>query len=72
MYILKKNVFYKNKGLIIKRHFFLLNSYAKWVEKLASKKVQIAKYSTTVYYKLVSCLEYAMYCEFTVYSRCYC
>lgn len=43
MYFPKKNVFYKNKGLIIKRHFFLLNSYAKWVEKLASKKVQIAK-----------------------------
>lgn len=31
-----------------KETFLLLNSYAKWVGILASKKVHIAKYSTTV------------------------
>lgn len=65
MYFPQKNVFNLQKQRPDhKETFLLLNSYAKWVGILASKKVHIAKYSTTVYYKLVSCLEYAMYCKF--------
>lgn len=51
---MSKHVFSEEKCILQKQRpyhketFFLLNSYAKWVEKLASKKVQIAKYSTTV------------------------
>lgn len=49
MYFPQKNVFNLQKQRPDhKETFLLLNSYAKWVEKLASKKVHIAKYSTTV------------------------
>lgn len=58
MYFPQKNVFNLQK----QRPDHLLNSYAKWVEKLASKKVHIAKYSTTVYYKLVSYIVWNMPC----------
>lgn len=49
MYFSQKNVFNLQKQRPDhKETFLLLKSYAKWVEKLASKKVHIAKYSTTV------------------------
>lgn len=46
---MSKHVFSEEKCILQKQRpyhketFFLLNSYAKWVEKLASKKVQISK-----------------------------
>lgn len=63
MYIPQKNVFNLQKQRPDhKETFLLLNSYAKWVGILASKKVHIAKYSTTVYYKLVSYIVWNMPC----------
>lgn len=63
MYFPQKNVFNLQKQRPDhKETFLLLNSYAKWVGILASKKVHIAKYSTTVYYKLVSYIVWNMPC----------